>query len=76
MEIGIIGGGVWGSALAKLLSNNNVTIFARDEKVVKSIKEYHFNPNLKYSTFNNNVKATINIRFNDEHDLMELGKHY
>ena len=34
MKIGILGGGVWGGALAKLLSNNKVFLFARDEKVV------------------------------------------
>ena len=28
-KIGILGGGVWGSALAKLLSNNKVCIYAR-----------------------------------------------
>ena len=34
-----LGGGVWGCALAKLLSvNNKVCIYARDEKIVTSIK--------------------------------------
>ena len=58
MKIGIIGGGVWGSSLAKLLSNNQVKIFARNKKIVDSINDHHFNPNLKYSIFNDNVKAT------------------
>ena len=35
-KIGILGGGVWGSALAKLLSNNKVVIYARDKKTVQS----------------------------------------
>ena len=61
MNIGIIGGGVWGSALARLLSNNSVTIFARNKKVVDSINEHRFNPNLKYSIFNDKVKATDDI---------------
>ena len=60
-NIGIIGGGVWGSALAKLLSNNSVTIYARDKKTVDSINEYRFNPKLKYVIFNKNVKATLDI---------------
>ena len=47
MTIGILGGGVWGSAMAKLLSNNEVSIITRDEKVVASINEHRFNPKLK-----------------------------
>ena len=60
-KIGIIGGGVWGSALARLLSNSNVCIFARDEKIVKSINEHKFNPKLKYAIFNENVRATLDL---------------
>ena len=48
-KIGILGGGIWGSALAKLLSNSSVIIFSRDEKIVKSINNHRFNPKLKYS---------------------------
>ena len=44
-KIGILGGGVWGSALAKLLSSNKVCIYARDKKTVKSINDHKFNPN-------------------------------
>ena len=61
MNIGILGGGVWGSALAKLLSNNKVTIFTRDTKVVESINHHHFNPKLKYVVFNKNVSAQIEL---------------
>lgn len=60
-KIGILGGGVWGSALAKLLSNSSVCIFARDEKIVKSINEHKFNPMLKYAVFNKNVTATSDL---------------
>ena len=61
MTIGIIGGGVWGSALARILSDNKVLIYARDQKIVKSINDHKLNPKLKYSSFNDNVKATSNI---------------
>ncbi len=61
MKIGIIGGGVWGSALAKLLSNNKISIIARDKKVVNSINEHRFNPKLKYAVFNENVSATTDL---------------
>ena len=66
MTIGILGGGVWGSALAKLFSNQEVLIYTRDKKVMNSINDHHFNPKLKYAVFNNNVKAT--------NDLEEIAK--
>ena len=59
--IGIIGGGVWGSALAKLFSSEEVLIYARDAKIKDSINEHHFNPHLKYAVFNDDVKATNNL---------------
>ena len=61
MTIGILGGGVWGSALAKLFSDQEVLIYTRDKKVMNSINDHHFNPKLKYATFNDNVKATDNL---------------
>ena len=70
MNIGVIGGGVWGSALARLLSSNKVIIFARDEKVVKSINEHHFNPKLKYVVFNKNVSAQTNMTLISEMDYI------
>ena len=70
MKIGVIGGGVWGSALARLLSNNKVYIFARDNKVVKSINDHHFNPKLKYAVFNDNVSAEINFDLINEMDYV------
>ena len=70
MKIGVVGGGVWGSALARLLSNNNVNLFARDSKVVNSINEHHFNPNLKYAVFNDNVVATTDFNLINEMDYV------
>ena len=61
MKVGILGGGVWGSALAKLLSKNKVIIFTRDKKVVQSINDHRFNPKLKYVVFNDNVTATNDL---------------
>ena len=65
-KIGIIGGGVWGSALAKLLDHNDVLIYSRDEKVITSINNLKINPKLKYVVFKENVRATS--------DLSELKK--
>ena len=62
MTIGILGGGVWGSALARVLSNNEVTIYARDINIVKSINDHKLNPKLKYSSFNDNVSATTSLK--------------
>ena len=61
MSIGIIGGGVWGSALARVFSQNKVLIYARDQNIVRSINENKFNPKLKYSSFNDNVSATDDL---------------
>ena len=70
MKIGVIGGGVWGSALTKLLSNNKVFLFARDEKIVKSINEHRFNPKLKYAVFNDNVTATNDLDMLSDSDYL------
>jgi len=61
MTISILGGGVWGSALAKLFSDQKVLIYTRDKKVMNSINEHHFNPKLKYAVFNDNVQATDDL---------------
>jgi len=61
MTISILGGGVWGSALAKLFSDQEVLIYTRDKKVMNSINDHHFNPKLKYAIFNDNVKATDDL---------------
>ena len=72
MKIGIIGGGVWGSAIAKLLSNNKVCIITRDTKIVKSINEHRFNPRLKYAVFNENVSATDDLNEAKDMDYLFL----
>ena len=71
-KISILGGGVWGSALAKLLSNSSVCIFSRDEKIVQSINEHKFNPKLKYAVFNENVTATSNLTDLQEADYLVI----
>ena len=70
MKIGILGGGVWGSALARLLSNNKVTIFARDSNVTESINNHRFNPKLKYVVFNDNVSAQTNLELLSDMDCI------
>ena len=62
MTVGILGGGVWGSALARVLSKNKVLIYSRDQNIVKSINEHKLNPKLKYSSFNDNVSATLTLK--------------
>ena len=69
-NVGILGGGAWGTALAKLLSDNKVKIFTRDSKVAKSINEHRLNPRLKYSVFNNNVSAHTNLELLSEMDYI------
>ena len=72
MKIGIIGGGVWGSAIAKLLSNNKVCIISRDTKIVTSINEHRFNPRLKYAGLNENVSATADLNEAKDMDYLFL----
>ena len=64
MEISIVGGGSWATAIANLLSDKeDVLIFARDRDVVESINHNHCN--LKYFPevqLNKNVKASNNIK--------------
>jgi len=69
-KIGILGGGVWGSALAKMLSTFKVCIYARDERIVSSINNYKLNPNLKYATFNKNVSSSLNIKDLEDSDYL------
>ena len=72
MTIGILGGGVWGSALAKLFSDQEVLIYTRDKKVMNSINDHHFNPKLKYATFNDNVKATDDLESIAKKNLISI----
>lgn len=66
MTIGILGGGFWGSALAKLFSDQGVLIYTRARKTMNSINDHHFNSKLKYVTLNYNIKA--------KDDLQEITK--
>ncbi|MEQ9640337.1 MAG: NAD(P)H-dependent glycerol-3-phosphate dehydrogenase [Alphaproteobacteria bacterium] len=45
-RIGVLGGGAWGTALARLLDEGGrrVTLWARDAEVVASINQQHANP--------------------------------
>lgn len=48
MKFAILGGGAWGLALSKLLSENghDVSVWEFDHKFVKLLNETHSNPNL------------------------------
>jgi glycerol-3-phosphate dehydrogenase (NAD(P)+) len=53
MSIAILGSGSWATALAKILTDNNLTInwWIRNESVIKHIKKRHHNPNYISSVF-------------------------
>lgn len=68
-RIGVIGGGSWATAIAKLLLNNNEEInwYIRRQEVINQIVEHKHNPNYLSSieldtkgvTFYNNIATTI-----------------
>ena len=61
-KIAVIGGGSWGTSLASLISENGyeVTLFALEEEVVKSINKNHMNKVfLKDVKLNENLKSKL-----------------
>ena len=68
MEIGVIGSGSFGTALAILAAenNNHVTIFAREKEIVDSIEKGHTN-----SLFLPDVKLPTTLRAKSIDDLFE-----
>ena len=63
LNLGVLGGGSWGSTVASLTAKNNDTIlWARNEKVVKEINEEHTNSKyLPGAQLNMNLKASSSI---------------
>ena len=54
MKFGIIGSGSWGTALAKILTDNNNSInwWIRSETIIDHFKKRHHNPQyLKFCIF-------------------------
>lgn len=64
MKVTVIGGGSWGSALARILGDNGheVIIYDRSLDIVNEINEYHTNKSkLPVGTLPLNVTATISL---------------
>lgn len=65
INVGILGAGTWGTALAILLSDNghNVTMWTKIEKEAKTIEETRGNlKNLPGASLQDNVKVTLDIK--------------
>ena len=64
MKVTVIGGGSWGSALARILGDNgyNVIIYDRTPEIVDEINTFHTNKNkLPVGTLPLNVIATVDL---------------
>lgn len=61
MKFGIIGSGSWGTALAKILTDNNQNIYwwNRSEDAIKHIQLRHHNPNYLSSAYFNTDKLNL-----------------
>jgi glycerol-3-phosphate dehydrogenase (NAD(P)+) len=55
MKIGIIGSGSWATALAKIVTDNNISInwWVRNDDIVKHMMQRHHNPNYLRSVYFN-----------------------
>ncbi|MBL6784942.1 MAG: NAD(P)-dependent glycerol-3-phosphate dehydrogenase [Rickettsiales bacterium] len=63
-NIGVIGGGAWGTAIANLLSHNdnNVELWVFEEETAKAINEENINKNFLPSVkLHNNLTASTNL---------------
>ena len=61
LNVGIIGGGSWGTTVASLTAKNNQTIlWARNENTVREINEEHINSKyLPGAKLNKNLKQVL-----------------
>ena len=62
-NIGVLGAGTWGVALARMLakSGNDVTIWSAVKDEIDYIKSTHFHPNLPSSEIPENIKFTYDV---------------
>ena len=76
LKVGLLGGGSWGTTVASLTAKNSETIlWARNEKTVKEINEYHTNekylPNTK---LHKSLKASGSVKETVENaDVIVMG---
>ena len=69
LEIAVIGSGSWGTAIVKILTDNNLPIqwYIREPEIIENIKSYRHNPsylssvkcNLDLITLSNNIRQSI-----------------
>ncbi|HEY0680525.1 MAG TPA: NAD(P)H-dependent glycerol-3-phosphate dehydrogenase [Chitinophagaceae bacterium] len=66
MKIGIIGSGSWATALAKLVTDNNLPInwWVRNENIVSHILQRHHNPNYLSSVYFNTTLLSLSTDIN------------
>ena len=62
-NIGVLGAGTWGYAVARHLSNagHDVTLWSKLPKEILSIESSHGHPNLPGSSYPENIKLTLDL---------------
>lgn len=74
MKFGIIGNGTWATAIAKILTDNQLKIhwWARKEEILQHIKKRHHNPQYLSSVYFDTNLLELNVDINQVVDAVDV----